>query len=38
MTVDLAQNTIKALLSTLTLEDLIENIKEGLKDKSPLMK
>lgn len=38
MTVDLAQNTLKSLLHSLSCEDFMENIKEGLNDKSPLMK
>lgn len=38
MTVDLAQKTLKSLLHSLNCEDFIDNIKEGLNDKSPLMK
>lgn len=38
MTVELAQNTLKSMLHALTLEDFMENLREGLKDKSPVMK
>ena len=38
MTVELAQATLKCMLSTLTLDDFVENIKDGLKDKSPSMR
>jgi len=38
MTVDLAQKSIKSLLYSLSLEDFMEYIKDGLKDKSPVMK
>lgn len=38
MTVELAQTTLKSLLNSLTIDDFLDNIKDGLNDKSPQMK
>ena len=37
-TVLLATNTLKAMLVSLNIEDLVGNLKEGMVDKSPIMR
>lgn len=37
-TVQLAQQSIKSLMFSLTLQDIMEYIKDGFKDKSPVMR
>lgn len=38
MIVDEAQETLESMMNCLLIEDLVEDIKEGLKDKAPTMR